>query len=133
MVVGLATFSSLRSPEKLRQKIDEATIDLEKKTVELSILAEKEASLRVVAETAEKSKSKFLASMSHEIRTPLGGMIGLTDLILEDPSSPRTAEYARRLKEAGRHLLSVVNDILDFTKVTAGRVELVHAPLILPQ
>lgn len=131
LVVGLATFSSLRSPEKLRQKIDEATIDLEKKTVELSILAEKEASLRVVAETAEKSKSKFLASMSHEIRTPLGGMIGLTDLILEDPSSPRTAEHARRLKEAGRHLLNVVNDILDFTKVTAGRVELVHAPFRL--
>lgn len=131
LIVGLAAFSSLRRPEKLREKIDEATVDLEKKTIELSILAENEAALRVVAERAEKSKSKFLASMSHEIRTPLGGMIGLTDLILEDPSSPRTAEYARRLKEAGRHLLNVVNDILDFSKVTAGRVELVQAPFRL--
>ena len=131
LIVGLAAFLALRSPEKLRQKIDEATTDLEKKTVELSILAENEAAMRVVAERAEQSKSKFLASMSHEIRTPLGGMIGLTDLILEDPSSPKTAEYARRLKEAGRHLLNVVNDILDFTRVSTGRVELVHAPFRL--
>lgn len=131
LIAGSATFSSLRRPEKLRQKIDEATTDLAKKTVELSILAENEASLLVVAETAEKSKTKFLASMSHEIRTPLGGMIGLTELILEDPASQKTGEYARRLKEAGRHLLNVVNDILDFTRVSTGRVDLVRAPFRL--
>ncbi len=80
------------------------------------------------AVTANAQKTAFLANMSHEIRTPLGGMIGLTDLILEAPGQAKTLEYARRLREAGRHLLSVVNDILDFTKIAAGKVNLDPAP-----
>lgn len=81
---------------------------------------------RAVAANAQKTA--FLANMSHEIRTPLGGMIGLTDLILENPGPAKTLEYAKRLKEAGRHLLRVVNDILDFTKIAAGKVTLDPAP-----
>jgi signal transduction histidine kinase len=83
------------------------------------------------ATAANAQKTAFLANMSHEIRTPLGGMIGLTDLILESPGSPKAADYAKRLKEAGRHLLSVVNDILHFTKISSGMLRLEPEPFRL--
>ncbi|HSR56261.1 MAG TPA: histidine kinase dimerization/phospho-acceptor domain-containing protein, partial [Alphaproteobacteria bacterium] len=81
------------------------------------------------AEEANRLKTEFLANMSHELRTPLNAIIGFSDVISNDllgsdPSPSRYRVYAQDINDAGSHLLSVINDILDITKIEAGRLEL---------
>ncbi|HEX2411228.1 MAG TPA: ATP-binding protein [Solirubrobacteraceae bacterium] len=86
-------------------------------------------------EVASRHKSEFLASMSHELRTPLNAVIGFSDVLLErmfGDLSPRQEEYVRDIRDSGRHLLELINEILDLSKVEAGRMELEVAPLSLP-
>ena len=78
-------------------------------------------------EAANRHKSEFLASMSHELRTPLNAIIGFSDVLHErmfGELNDKQAEYVRDIVESGRHLLSLINDILDLSKVEAGRMEL---------
>ena len=76
------------------------------------------------AERANAAKSDFLARMSHDIRTPLNGILGMTELTLEEPVSPVVESYLRKIRESGEFLLSLVNDILDMSKVESGKLEL---------
>lgn len=77
------------------------------------------------AEQANIAKSAFLANMSHEIRTPMNAIIGLSDVIMEESRGRKVYEYACDIKASSRNLLTLINDILDLSKVEAGRMELV--------
>ena len=80
------------------------------------------------AESANMAKSFFLANMSHEIRTPINGILGMNTMLLKDCKDPALLEYAQNIQNAGHTLLSLVNDVLDITKIESGKMELVIAP-----
>ncbi len=82
------------------------------------------AAARDEALAASRAKSQFLTTMSHEIRTPLNGVIGLSELLARTPLDERQRQFAEGVDQAGRTLLALVNDILDLSKIEAGRVEL---------
>ncbi|MFA7291687.1 MAG: PAS domain S-box protein [Rhodocyclaceae bacterium] len=83
------------------------------------------------AEAATQAKSAFIANMSHEIRTPLNAITGLTHLMRRDGVTGKQAERLEKITHAGKHLLSVINDILDLSKIEAGKLTLEHTSLNL--
>jgi signal transduction histidine kinase len=80
------------------------------------------------AEQANRAKSQFLANMSHEIRTPMNGVLGMIDLLLETPLSGAQKRYAEIIRRSGESLLSLINDILDISRIEAGKLVLESIP-----
>lgn len=86
-------------------------------------------------EQASQLKSEFLASMSHELRTPLNSILGFSDLLLRqdyDSLTPRQTKYLQVIEESGQHLLQLINDILDLSKIESGKAELELQPVSIP-
>jgi two-component system, cell cycle sensor histidine kinase PleC len=113
--------TTVRDLQKERQLAEE-------QSQRLAELADKYASEKTRAESANRSKSEFLANMSHELRTPLNAVIGFSEIMSQEMfgalGSPKYAEYAADIRKSGMFLLDVINDILDMSKIEAGRVDL---------
>jgi signal transduction histidine kinase len=85
------------------------------------------------AEESEQFKSQFLANMSHEIRTPMNAVMGMTNLLLEEPQNEKNFHYLKTIQNASNNLLVVINDVLDLSKIEAGKMELEEIPFRLSE
>ncbi len=105
------------------EALDRHRIQLEK------LVEERTAALSIAKNTAEaanRAKSRFLANMSHEIRTPMNAIVGLNQLLRREAASPEQVERMDRIDSASQHLLSIIDDVLDLSKIEAGRMQLEH-------
>ncbi|HWQ20796.1 MAG TPA: PAS domain-containing protein [Methanotrichaceae archaeon] len=86
---------------------------------------------KAAAEAASQAKSEFLANMSHEIRTPMNAIIGMAGLLMDVSESPEECDCAQTIQSSGAALLTIINDILDLSKIEGGKMELEHQPFNL--
>ena len=124
--IEYATISPLRLADGRITHYVGAKADItERKAGEVQLRVAKEAAeaANLAAEHANSVKSQFLATMSHEIRTPMNGVIGMAQLLLDSRLEPQQREFARDIVLSGESLLGIINDILDLSKIEAGRME----------
>jgi signal transduction histidine kinase/DNA-binding response OmpR family regulator len=110
--------------DRTSRLLNERAGELEQLTVELR-------SAKEAAEAASSAKGQFLANMSHEIRTPMNAIMGLAYLLQSRPIGTASQDMVQKIRNAGRSLLGIINDILDVSKIEAGRLEIEHQPFRL--
>ena len=117
---------------RMKQRIDDLVAELELSQDELWEKHAQDQRLEK-AESANRAKSRFLATVSHEIRTPLNGILGMTDLLSESALSADQRAYNDAVKKSGTALLNLINDILDFSKIEAGQLNLLPSDISLTE
>jgi signal transduction histidine kinase/CheY-like chemotaxis protein/HPt (histidine-containing phosphotransfer) domain-containing protein len=117
MVFGFVVLGQFRALQLRRERLE--------------TLAERLSAARIEAESASRAKSVFLANMSHEIRTPFHGLLGMMSLLQETPLSPQQTGYLHTAKDSANHLLAILNDILDISKLESGNLQVVPEPVDL--
>lgn len=114
--------------KKSKKELADINAGLEELVEERTRESEKAA---MAARAANNAKSDFLARMSHEIRTPMNGIIGLTDLLFKSKLTSHQNNYLKKIRQASGHLLNIINDLLDFSKIEEGRLEIDHRNFML--
>ena len=112
-----------------RDELQAESLALRSEVAALQVAVEQADARRTEAEAANQAKSRFLATMSHELRTPLNAVMGFADIMrnrLFGPLPDRYAEYSQLIHESGAHLLDLINDVLDLSKIEADRYRLEH-------
>lgn len=119
-----SVFDDVTDAKQSKEKLQRYAQELEQKNKELD-------SAVYEAEEANKAKSEFLATMNHEIRTPINGLLGFLQLLEDTPLSEEQAEFLGYMNRSAQHLLSLVNNVLDMSKIEAGEMDLDHHPFNL--
>jgi two-component system cell cycle sensor histidine kinase PleC len=139
LVMTAADITAIKNQEEARRLNEEqlqyAVAGLERSQEQLAELARKYEMEKVKAEGANKAKSEFLANMSHELRTPLNAINGFSEIMMNEMFGPlgdqRYKGYSLDIHNSGQHLLALINDILDMSKIEAGKMNLKFEPLNL--
>lgn len=120
-----------------RIRVDDAvqakTLDLKNKNLELTQARKRAESIAKEAASASEAKSTFLATMSHEIRTPMNAVIGMTNMLLGSNLTAEQKDYAETMRSSSDSLLTLINDILDYSKIEAGKLDLEQRPFEIGQ
>jgi two-component system, cell cycle sensor histidine kinase PleC len=136
-----ADISDLKHQENALKDSESALLttieDVKKNQKRIAELAKKYEEEKIRAEEANRSKSEFLANMSHELRTPLNAVNGFSEIMLREMFGPlgdeRYVDYVKDIHTSGEHLLALINDILDMSKIEAGKMTLQKEPIDLPE
>ncbi|WGM38682.1 ATP-binding protein [Caulobacter sp. NIBR1757] len=139
LVMTAADITAVKLQEEARrlneEQLQNAVAGLERSQEQLAELARKYEAEKVRAEGANKAKSEFLANMSHELRTPLNAINGFSEIMVAEMYGPmgdgRYKDYANDIHNSGQHLLALINDILDMSKIEAGKMNLKFEPISL--
>lgn len=124
----LLTITALRNPEGTITSFLGVASDI----TTLKIVQQELTLAKDAAEAASIAKSQFLANMSHEIRTPMNGVLGMTELLLATPLTEKQRHMAHVVQQSAAALLTIINDILDYSKIEAGKLQLEHTDIDLP-
>jgi two-component system cell cycle sensor histidine kinase PleC len=140
-VVTCVDVTQLKHQEEARRLNEEAlqgaVVGLERARAEADELAQKYAAEKIRAESANRAKSEFLANMSHELRTPLNAINGFSEMMVGEMFGPLGDDhyrtYAQDILNSGQHLLALINDVLDMSKIEAGKLNLRFEPVRLDE
>jgi len=124
---------SVRIPDSGRDELGALGSSINKMVIALEEAEHQMQDAKEAAEAANRAKSEFLAMMSHEIRTPMNGIIGMTELALSEQLSDEVREYLSMAKSSADALLVILNDILDYSKIEAGKIDLDPVQFNLPE